>query len=969
MEEKNLVFASYRAALEAVMDRLASRRIDLRRKHIVLVPDRCTLTAERMLCERFGGSFDAFVTTWSRLFSQNVPQAGYLSRQGGVMLIRKILEEKAGEIKCYRKSRQTRGFASKLYDTIGQLAVCDVSPDEVRLSSGGTRADDIALIYREYLRRTEGKYADAAGRMKLLANYLAQSDYLKGATVYVACFDAYTKQMRNILDIMRAKADEVAVFDTAPTSYRFGDTVLYAASSPVYAAKAIVAKIADEHRRVVSYDDMCVVTADARPDELKRIFRENGIPCAAPSALPLGEHALGRFLSAALAVPVRGYRSEDLIRLSKNPFVGVEKRDSDAFERYVRAFGITYKLFLSPFTLLSDAEEGSGDRRMYDGAERARGVLAHLIELLQSRDAQTFDGLRRLVAYARTHYTEEMQRADDGRANPFERAEGLIALCETLMRGADDKVVLDALVEGMSTTDLASRPRLSGVVEIGSERDFRARTFKHIFVADFNTDAHPMTTADGGLLSDDDIADLRGAGVELSPTTAEVNKRARDEFFLLLASAERLTLVHTDKPAACTEFVRERAKSFVESGTEADRVRLRRAKTPEEFLDVCPTRTMLIEEVLAAKEGAESGFDEPLYYAVAREAVGKEAERYAMPSDPTEVPEAGAFMLSDSTKVTQLEAYFACPMKHWLTYGLQLRPVPTSDLKAADVGSVLHEVAEKYVAVMDTEDAEKAALRLLADALEASGKKDDAASRRLIKILTNEAVQMCRAIRMQIECGGFRPAATEQSFGLGGDLEGVALDVGGRRVTLRGRIDRMDVCDNMARIVDYKTGRKTFDLTEAKCGVEIQLLVYLAVLIRAGYRPAGAFYFSTLKEFGDKREAMFSGVCACEDDVLTAMDEDICLTGESSLLEVKKTNPLVVGNGETEFDLVMLTDYALKIAARAAEEITGGYIAPAPFATGSKVACNACDFRSVCGFEGEPRHLTKAVLRKTEKTE
>lgn len=963
MEEKNLTCDSYAAALDAVMDKLAARAVDLRRKHIVIVPDRCTLTAERRLCERLGGAFDVSVTTWSRLLTTSgAPSAAYLPRQGSVMIVRRILEEKHAQLKCYARSYRTRGFAAKLYEVIGQLAVCGVAPDELTLTRGGAKAADIALVYGEYLRRTEGKFADAAGRMKLLRRHLETSDYLANTTVYVACFDAYTKQMLNIIDVMRARADAVYVFDTVPARYKFGDAELYAASSPVFAAKAVVGRIAYAAGRGVPYDDMCVVTADPRADELKRILSENGVPYCAPATLKLSEHPLGRFLTLALTLPARGYRAADAVRLSKNCLSGVDKADSDAFERYVDMFGITYKMFLTPFAPPEGDDESIAE--LYERAERARRTVASLAQEYAGAQApRPAERVRTLVDYAEAHCPDVLKKADEGRANPFEKARALATLCLELLAGADDRVVLDSLAEGMATTDLASRPALVGAVEIGGERDFRARTFKYVFVADFDTDKHPSVTPDSGLLADEDIDELRRRGTEVSPTTAEVNKRAAGEFFLLLAGAEKITLVYTDKPGGCLEFIRARAASLTEGGTEKDRMTLEDARSARELTRLCPTRNMLIEQYLSVRAQVLGDLGEPPYYRYARALVGAEADKCAMPPYPVAVPAAGGLMLSETTKVSQLETYFSCPMKHWLRYGLRLRRADTGELKPLDVGSLLHEVAEKYIAVMDVEAPEQAAERLLADALSRSAKGSLEINKNAVRLLAREAAGMCGAVLAQIRAGSFRPVATEEEFGFAGSrLPAVTLDAGGKRVTLRGKIDRIDAFGKLVRVVDYKTGTVRFSLTDLRCGVKIQLLVYLAVLIKAGYRPAGAFYFSTLADFGASEPYKLAGVCANEEETLAAMDPQI-LTGESAIIKVKKKGAkLYVGGGETEDDLAMLTDYALRAAARAAEEIVSGYIAPSPYGGAGMDACRACEFADACGYDGEKRTPPTATL-------
>lgn len=945
---------SYSAALSAAVDRLAARTVDLRRRHILIVPDRCTLTAERLICDRLGGAFDAEVTTWSRLLPPS-EAAGHLPRQGSVMMVRGILEEKKRELSCYKKSASARGFAAKLYESISQLAVCEVTPEEV-LAVGGEKARDIALVYGEYLARTRGMYCDAAGRMRLLRDWLENSDFLRGATVYVACFDSYTKQMENILAVMERKADGLYVFECKP-EYSFGDTELYAASSPVFAAKAVARRIACDARDGVPYDDICVVTA-GRPDEICRILGENGIPYSATETLRLSDHPLGRFLSLALSLGRRGYRPADVVRLTKNPLSGAAKADSDALERYAAARGITYKLFLSPFLPREGAKETEGEAALRESAERARAVVARIVSLPGGSEAER---IAALIDYAENNYTDALAAADDGRANPFEKARALLSLCSSLLPGADDRVVADSFAEGMAAAELAARPARSGVVEIGGERDFRARTFSRVYVLDFDGDAHPAVTQDGGLISDDDIELLRSRGSALSPTTADVNRRARDEFFLLLAGAEKIMLVHTDKPGSVLGAIKARARSFSEGGTGDDMIELASAADTASFLRCCPTLNMAVEEYLAARPFLSSGTPKFYPYAAAL-AAGTDERR--LPPYPSSVPEAGRLMDADTTMVSRLETYFSCPMKHFLSYGLRLRLPETGELRPLDVGSILHAVAEGYVPLMDEMPPEEAARMLLEKELAASGKADLEVNRSLAALLEGEAEGLCRAVLAQIKTGSFRPAATEAEFGFEGSrLPAPELEVGGRRITVRGKIDRVDVAGDMARVVDYKTGGVKFDLKDLRCGVKLQLLVYLAVLVKAGYRPAGAFYFPTLSEFGDEEPFMMEGLCANGEDVLAATDPGISDVGSSAIVHVKKRGKKTyVGWDSDENDLRMLADYALRAAAGAAGEIADGYIAPSPY--GPVDACARCDYAAVCGYEGAKREPAGAALKK-----
>ncbi len=951
MKEK-IISDSYYGSLVAAVDKLAERRISLGHRHILIVPDRCTLTAERMICKRFGGVFDVSVTTWSRLL-RGKAELDYLPKQGSVMLIRRVLEEKKKELKCYKKSASARGFAAKLYESIGQLAVCEVTPDEVR-ARGGERAEDVALVYSEYLKLTDGMYVDSAGRMKLLKAYLENSDFLSGATIYIACFDAYTKQMTNIIDVMEKKSDGVYVFDTE-AKYSFGDVEVYAASSPVFAAKEVARRVIAEMKAGTDASEMCVVTA-GRPDELVRILGENEVPYSAPVTLTLDKHPLGRFLALALNLPLKGYRTADAVRLTKNPLSGADKSDSDALERYAARYGITYKLFLSPFTLGFDGTDD--ERALAASAEKARAVVARIAGKLGKSDVP--GEIDELISYAEANCPDGLKSEDEGRANPFEKARALVSLCRELMPSAPSRVVVDSLVEGMATLELAARPKITGAVEIGGECDFRARRFSRVIVADFDTDVHPSVTPDSGLISDDDIEELRALGSEISPTTAEVNRRARDEFFLLLSGAEKVILIHTDKVGSALGAITPSAKSvrFVSGDNVAASLDV--STDASVFLSACPTFGMATEQYLAARAGLTDGESAPPYYPYAELLVGEAASGYSIPEPPTEVKEAGGLMLSDHTKVSQLETYFACPLKHFFRYGLRLKKPETGELEPVDVGSLLHSVAENYVKIMDDVDPETAAEKLLAEAVAASG-KSETADPRAIELLEREAAGLCKAILRQIRVGSFRPAAAEQEFGFeGSKLAGIDLNVRGGKVGLRGKIDRIDTCGRLVRLIDYKTGGVKFSLGDLKCGVKIQLLVYLAVLIRAGYVPAGAFYFSTLSDFGQKEPYLLTGVCSNDEQVLNATDPAIIASGESGIIKVKKQGGTYVANKENTDDVRMLADYAIRIAEKAAEEISGGFIAPSPY--GSPDACAYCEYAAACGYEGDKRNPPGVVL-------
>lgn len=140
--------------------------------------------------------------------------------------------------------------------------------------------------------------------------------------------------------------------------------------------------------------------------------------------------------------------------------------------------------------------------------------------------------------------------------------------------------------------------------------------------------------------------------------------------------------------------------------------------------------------------------------------------------------------------------------------------------------------------MLDSLPPEVAAPRLTAEVLAESVKGSLDVNRGMAEVLAREATGMCSAIRTQLKAGSFRPLAMEKEFGFAGsDLEGVTLDVCGKKVVLRGKIDRIDVSGDLVRVIDYKTGSVKFSLTDLHSGIKLQLPVYLAVMLKAATAP------------------------------------------------------------------------------------------------------------------------------------
>jgi len=234
-----------------------------------------------------------------------------------------------------------------------------------------------------------------------------------------------------------------------------------------------------------------------------------------------------------------------------------------------------------------------------------------------------------------------------------------------------------------------------------------------------------------------------------------------------------------------------------------------------------------------------------------------------------------------------------------------------------------------------------------------------------------------RSILSQFEESHFVPMQYEMVFGKNGAAP-ITLELAdGTFIYLQGRIDRIDRWNagdrTWLRIIDYKSGMSELNLTRLYFGLQLQLIIYLAVALeRDACRPAGAFYFkvadpvvSTEERDADKVDMMrsdelrLSGLFINNREVLDAMSPDIEHTVQLTL----KTDGTVSSNvrmvDESGFQLLIA--HALDAATRIADGIQQGKTEVDPVRMSGYCSCDRCDWRALCQQDprlgGMPRTL------------
>ena len=113
------------------------------------------------------------------------------------------------------------------------------------------------------------------------------------------------------------------------------------------------------------------------------------------------------------------------------------------------------------------------------------------------------------------------------------------------------------------------------------------------------------------------------------------------------------------------------------------------------------------------------------------------------------------------------------------------------------------------------------------------------------------------ALQQQIQKGDFVPAGFEVSFSAADNLDAMKIALSKEEALhLRGRIDRLDLCEDgkqiYVKIIDYKSGSTSFDLVALYYGLQLQLVVYMDAVLEMTERrypgrdavPAGILYYN-----------------------------------------------------------------------------------------------------------------------------
>ena len=321
-----------------------------------------------------------------------------------------------------------------------------------------------------------------------------------------------------------------------------------------------------------------------------------------------------------------------------------------------------------------------------------------------------------------------------------------------------------------------------------------------------------------------------------------------------------------------------------------------------------------------------------------------------------------------SMSASKFDTFHKCRFYFFCKYGLRAKRLQPAEFDVLQRGTIVHFVLEKIVSAYKKEitgltgqELDGLVDKYIAQYLDGVAGYRAVETKRaefLVSRISRALKAVVKQLAREFAQSDFEPCACELKIGAGGNMPELKIPFEKGEVVLTGSIDRVDSYNGYIRVIDYKTGSRSFKLPDVLFGLNLQMLIYLYAAVRARGIPdekaAGILYMPSKRDLNDSGMAM-NGLLRSEKDIVEAMDKQ--LDGEyvpkysvttSGQLDKRCTSFIDSENFSEIFD------YIEKLMRKTGEEILSGDISAKPVDGCETPACKYCDFSSVCGREGMP---------------
>ncbi|MBR2786887.1 MAG: helicase-exonuclease AddAB subunit AddB [Clostridia bacterium] len=749
---------------------------------------------------------------------------------------------------------------------------------------------------------------------------------------------------------------------------------------------------------------------------VKVIFNKYQIPVFIDEKKDLSQNIIVKYLLSILEIFARNWSYESVFNYVKTGFLDISKQEIFILENYCQKWGIKNAKWYKSEWNFKDEDESNKEQieRLREIRKIIVNPLLQFKEELNGENSVK-NITKKLYAFLIKNEIdkkfeekiEELKQSGQSEfATQYETSWKIImnVLDEIVLVFGEDKVSFDKYMQilktGLASSDLGKIPGTQDQVIIGDVDRSRSHKVKAIFIIGLNDGMFPSVHKNEGFFNDKDRDFLKENGLELARNTVESLYEDNFNIYKAFTTAEeKLFLSYASsnsegKTLRGSILISKIKKIFPNLREESDIIE----RTSEILIENTTFDELLnkLGEYRDTGEIDDKWVEVYSYYKNNKEwkyKLEKAMEALLYNNRPEKISSENISKMYGNTlktSVSRLEQYQSCHFAYYLKYGLKLSEKDNFKINPIDTGTFMHDtidtffnyIKEKSYNIKDLTDEQvnnlveeiiEEKLGLNKNYIFSSSPKYKSLSMRLKKVI----FKSMKYIVESLKCSKFEVLGNEMEFKEGKEYAPIVIDLeNGQKVEITGKIDRIDIAkldnDNYVRIIDYKSSAKNIDLNQVYAGLQLQLITYLdAVCESEDFLPAGVLYFNLIdpvikskkslseEEIEEKirKEFKMQGLILADVDVVKMMDTNL-ETGSSNIVPayigkegtLSNTRSSSVSRKQFEY----LQKYTNKLIKQISSEILSGNIDINPYYNikNKKTACEYCEYKSVCNFNG-----------------
>ena len=787
---------------------------------------------------------------------------------------------------------------------------------------------------------------------------------------------------------------------------------------------------------------------DSYADTIEREADRFGIPIYVDKNTSILLNPFIEYITSAINIIISGYRYEDVFHYMRSGMTDLDRNDADILEDYVRALGVKGRKqwedkFLRRMPRRFKSKAGAEDMREVALLEKLNGIreklssdLKPLFDAQEGTVSEITDALISVIEAGDcerklSEYRDMFEKKGDlKRAREYGQIyAGIMELLDQMKALIGDEQISlleyrDILSAGFGEISVGTIPQDVDRIVVGDIERTRLREIRVLFFVGVNDGNIPSNAASGGILSDIDrqfLLDL-GTDIEFAPTPRQQMYIQRLYLYMNLTKpTDKLFMSYaemgSDGKSLHAAYLISKIMQMYE-GLQVERPEDRSTISQiSNSGDGMTAMASMLREFVAGRTADDNKIELMSLYRVLEECGDKkllESITDAAFTHYRNKPLAKAiatalYGVNLENSVTRLEQYASCAYAHFLKYGLGLEERLEYRFERSDLGTVFHEVLEKYTRAITSgerdwrsltqEESDRILDKVFEESIDSykdtilrsSARNQHAADR--IRDILGRTVD---TLRYQLSKGSFEPEFMEMSFEEAGNIDDINIALREdeknsivERMRLKGRIDRVDLCkdgDNVyIKVVDYKSGKKSFSIASLYYGLQLQLVMYMNVAMAAEKKlsggkeaiPAALLYYHVHNPEIDteddtdieaitqavRSKLNMSGLVNEDRDIVRLLDGEISKKSDVIPVEINKDGSIGARSQTAPPEvLTALSGYVNRKIRQQGRNILDGDIEINPFEDKNHDSCKFCDFRSICGCDEKIPGFKKRVF-------